>query len=79
MVLTMRHPLLRAFGFALPWLQLAAIVFTANHYIFDALVGLVVCLAGLLLAGAAQRWVYPRVERELSRRFDWNAGDDTAA
>lgn len=59
MVITMRQPLLRALGLALPWLQLAAIVLTANHFIFDALVGLVVCLAGLLLAGALQRWGYP--------------------
>lgn len=61
MVLTMRHPLLRALGFALPWLQLAAIVFTANHYIVDALVGLVVCMMGLALAGGMQRWGYPWV------------------
>jgi len=61
MVLTMRNPLLRALGFALPWLQLAAIVFTANHYIVDALVGLVVCMVGLALAGGMQRWGYPWV------------------
>ncbi len=63
MVLTMRNPLLRALGFALPWLQLAAIVFTANHYIVDALAGLVVCIVGLALAGAMQRWGYPWVRR----------------
>jgi hypothetical protein len=63
MVLTMRNPLLRAVGFALPWLQLAAIVFTANHYIVDALAGLVVCIVGLALAGAMQRWGYPWVRR----------------
>ncbi len=63
MVLTMRNPLLRALGFALPWLQLAAIVFTANHYILDALAGLVVCIAGLALAAAMQRWGYPWVRR----------------
>jgi hypothetical protein len=60
MVWTMRHPGLRGFGVALPWLQLAAIVGTANHFILDAVVGLVVCLAGVGLAMAAQVWVYPR-------------------
>jgi hypothetical protein len=59
MYLTMGQPLLRAFGLALPWLQLASIVFTANHYILDAFAGLVVCLAGVALAGAMQRWGYP--------------------
>jgi hypothetical protein len=43
----------------LPWAQLAAIVFTANHYIVDALAGLVVCLAGTCLAWGMQRWGYP--------------------
>jgi hypothetical protein len=63
MFLTMRNPLLRAFGLLLPWAQLASIVFTANHYILDAFVGLVVCLAGILLAGAMQRWGYPWVHK----------------
>ncbi|HEY8173598.1 MAG TPA: phosphatase PAP2 family protein [Dehalococcoidia bacterium] len=57
--LTTRHPALRAFGLILPWAQLAAIVFTANHFIVDAFAGLVVCLIGLALAGAMQRWGYP--------------------
>ena len=59
MFVTMRHPLLRAFGLLLPWAQLAAIVFTANHYIVDAAAGCAVCLVGVALAMAAQRWVYP--------------------
>lgn len=63
MVVTLRHPLLRAFGFALPWLQLAAIVATANHYILDAAVGLLVALAGVALAIGMQRIVYPAVNR----------------
>jgi hypothetical protein len=60
-VLATRNPLIRAFGVLLPWAQLAAIVFTANHYIVDAFAGLVVCLGGLLLAAAMQRWVYPAI------------------
>jgi len=59
LVVTVRQPLVRLVGLLLPWAQLAAIIFTANHYILDAAAGLVVCLAGLALAGAAQRWVYP--------------------
>ena len=64
-----RNPAVRGFGLLLPWAQLAAIVFTANHYIFDAFVGLVVCLAGLALAIAMQRWLYPAVMRGLERRL----------
>lgn len=63
MVLSTRNPLVRGFGVLLPWAQLAAIVFTANHYIVDALAGVVVCLVGLWLALAMQRWVYPWVGR----------------
>ena len=63
MFVTMRQPLLRAFGLLLPWAQLAAIVFTANHYILDAAAGAVVCVVGLMLAMAAQRWLYPAIGR----------------
>ncbi len=62
---TMRNPLLRAFGLLLPWAQLAAIVFTANHYITDAVVGCAVCVVGLVLAMAMQVWVYPALGRRL--------------
>lgn len=58
---TFRHPLVRAFAVLLPPAQLAAIVFTANHYIVDAAAGLAVAVAGLLLAMALQRWFYPRL------------------
>ena len=61
MVVTMRHPVLRAVGLVLPWAQLAAIVFTANHYIVDAWVGCAVCVAGLALSLGLQRWLYPRM------------------
>ena len=37
--LATRNPAARALGLLLPWAQLAAIVFTANHYILDAFVG----------------------------------------
>ena len=64
---TVRNPL-RWLGTALPWAQLAAIVFTANHFIFDAIVGCVVCLAGLALALALQRWGYPWLRRTAGPR-----------
>jgi hypothetical protein len=64
----------RAFGLVLPWAQLAAIVFTANHYIIDAAAGLVVCLWGLLLAFALQRWGYPALVRWLASRWRLPAG-----
>lgn len=67
MVVTMRHPVLRALGVVLPWAQMAAIVFTANHYIADAAVGVAVCVVGVALAGGMQRWVYPAVHRAVAR------------
>ncbi len=60
MVATMRHPALRVVGLVLPWAQLAAIVFTANHYIIDAAVGCVVGVVGVALAMGLQRWGYGR-------------------
>lgn len=63
-----RSPLVRVFGLSLPWLQLASIVFTANHYILDAVAGLFVCLAGLLLAWGVQLWIYPPIRAWAARR-----------
>ncbi|MEX0749233.1 MAG: phosphatase PAP2 family protein [Dehalococcoidia bacterium] len=68
-VLSTKNPLVRAIGLSLPWLQLASIVFTGNHYILDAFAGLVVCLAGVWLALAMQRWGYPAIKREVERRW----------
>jgi hypothetical protein len=66
--LTFRQPIIRALALLLPWAQLAAIVFTANHYIIDAFAGLVVCLVGTVLAWGMQRWAYPWLQREAGRR-----------
>jgi hypothetical protein len=66
LVWSVRNPLVRGFGIVLPWAQLAAIVFTANHYIIDAVVGCAVCVAGLGLAWGMQAWVYPWVERRVA-------------
>ncbi len=48
----------KAFGVLMPLMMLAAIVLTANHYILDAVAGIVVALVSLWLAG------------QLSRRFE---------
>jgi hypothetical protein len=69
MFLTFRNPVVRLAGLLLPWAQLAAIVFTANHYIVDAFAGLVVCLVGVALAWLLQRRFYPWVQRERDRRL----------
>jgi hypothetical protein len=45
----------RAFGAVVPSLMAAAIVVTANHYIFDAVAGGAVALTGLALATALRR------------------------
>ncbi len=45
----------KAFGVLMPVLTLAAIVFTANHYLLDAVAGVVVALAALWIAGFLNR------------------------
>jgi len=49
----------------LPVAQFAAIVFTANHFIFDAIIGLVVALMGLVIAVMLQRFGYSYLRRWL--------------
>ena len=63
-----RNPWLRTLGVLMPIAQLTSIVFTANHYIFDAMVGLAVALLGLLVAMALQRWGYARIQRLFALR-----------
>ena len=75
-VLSTRNAYIRAVGLSLPWLQLASIVFTANHYILDAFAGLIVALAGIALALVLQRWGYPALRREVQRR--WGPSDTPA-
>lgn len=45
----------KAAGLLMPLLMLAAIVFTANHYILDAVAGIAIALASLWLAGLLNR------------------------
>jgi PAP2 superfamily len=49
----------------LPVAQFFAVVFTANHYIFDAPVGVCVALLGLAAALAMQKWGYVALGRLL--------------
>jgi hypothetical protein len=64
---TTRNWWLRAVGLMMPVLQFTAIVFTANHYILDAMAGLGTGLLGLLVAIALQRWGYAYLRRTLHR------------
>ncbi len=59
----------RAFGAVVPFLMAAAIVVTANHYIFDALAGGAVALTGLALA-TVLRGLGERAAREQAARAD---------
>jgi membrane-associated phospholipid phosphatase len=45
----------KAFGAIVPLMMASAIVLTANHYVFDAVAGAVVALAGLAVAYMLQR------------------------
>ncbi len=58
---------LRAIAVFLPIGQLAAILFTANHYMLDAMAGVVVALMGLLIAMALQRWGYAGFQKLVDR------------
>jgi hypothetical protein len=60
-----RWTAVRVFGAIVPALMLAAIVLTANHYIFDAIAGGVVAISGLAIALAMRR--YGAVMREQLR------------
>jgi hypothetical protein len=46
-------------GVAMPILQIFSITLTANHFFLDALAGGIVAIAGIGLALAVERWVYP--------------------
>jgi hypothetical protein len=66
---TTRNWWLRALAIMMPALQFTSILFTANHYVLDAMAGLGVGLLGLLIAIALQRWGYAYVRRLLRERL----------
>jgi hypothetical protein len=45
----------KAFAMVLPLMMTAAIIFTANHYILDAVVGVAITLVALWIAGVLNR------------------------
>jgi hypothetical protein len=47
-------------------LQCVAVVGTGNHFIFDGVIGLIVCAAGLAMAIWLQRWGYPAMRGRLA-------------
>jgi len=54
-------------GVAMPVLQIFSITLTANHFFLDALAGGLVAIAGIGLALAVERWVYPWIGVQLRR------------
>jgi len=54
-------------GIALPLLQLFSITMTANHFFLDAAAGGAVAVAGVGVAWAFQRWLYPTLAVALAR------------
>ncbi|MGH8775225.1 MAG: phosphatase PAP2 family protein [Jiangellaceae bacterium] len=58
-VAVVRHWTVRVVAVALPFLILASIVLTANHFVVDAIVGGVVILVGLAIATAIERRTAP--------------------
>ena len=64
---TTRNVWLRLLAVSLPIGQFLSILFSANHYVLDAVAGLVVGLMGLLIAMALQEWGYAWVRGLVAR------------
>ena len=64
---TTRSIWLRGIAVLVPAGQFTSILFTANHFVLDAMVGLVVGLLGLLIAMALQQWGYAWFRRTFER------------
>lgn len=68
LIQTNHHPLVRAAGVLLPILMLAAILFTANHYVIDAIIGGAIVLLALAAVRMAERWSLPEMRHKLLHR-----------
>lgn len=66
---TTRSRLVRGGGVAVLVLQSIAVIATANHYLFDAGVGVIVALAALAVAVWLQRRGYPALRAWIERRM----------
>ena len=62
------NPLVRTGVLAVLALQTVAVIATANHYLFDALIGGLVCVVALFIAMWLQSAGYPRVHEYFGRR-----------
>jgi hypothetical protein len=62
---THRHWLIRALAVVEAVGMIAAVVLTANHFFFDAAVGIGVVLGSLVAVRAVQTWAQQRQERRL--------------
>jgi hypothetical protein len=65
---TTKNVWLRLVAVLMPVAQFTSILFTANHYVLDAVAGLGAALLGLLIAIALQRWGYSAI-RDASERL----------
>jgi hypothetical protein len=57
LIQTNHNIFVRTAAVLLPVMMLAAIIFTANHYVVDAIIGGVIVLAALAVVRFAERWV----------------------
>jgi hypothetical protein len=69
LIQTNHHALVRAGGVLLPVLMLAAILFTANHYVIDAIIVGAIVLLALAAVRVAEGWSLPRVGDRQTRRL----------
>ena len=63
-----KNPVLRVGVLTILGVQTVAVMATANHYFFDAMVGTLVCVAALMLALWLQSAGYPMVREFFGRR-----------
>lgn len=64
-----RRWVVRLSGTAVMGLQSVAVLATANHFLFDAVVGVVISLAALAVAAWLDRAGYPKIRDSLQRRL----------
>lgn len=62
------HPLVRAAGVLLPVTMLASIIFTANHYVIDAIIGGAIVLLALAAVRLTEGWALPRARQRFLHR-----------